>query len=370
MIRRTFLAIVAVLALAATANAGTVYVWLVIDPLTTAGAGVPVIPSNGSNLAVSSSRSGPGSWHLFALDDADSSAGIRSFSIKLNGNVSSVLNRSPTTSWNDADDVARNAGLNDLRTTTPTIGAGQGVTNPVAIGGFGQTASNFGAKLPAATSFAVTTSGQWGTYAAADGITSGNLLGHQRSAVFLAEGLYTGAAPTVDTTTPIGSFGTAVNIWNATGFPNLGSSTVSAGGFTNTLSNFSPFFGLMVYDDLINNVNASSPGSLAYSFLAFETSGPVTWSDFAFVSYSPDAGAVGTGPAIPATYDPSGNKFNWTTIGSPIGTYIWKVRATSGVSTDVGFLRVHITQVPEPATLSLFALAIIAGVGRIHRRKI
>jgi hypothetical protein len=243
MIRRTFLAIVAVLALATTANAGTVYVWLVVDPATTAGSGVPVIPSNGSNLAVSSSRSGPGSWHLFAVDDADNSAGIRSFSIKLNGTVSSVLNRSPTTSWNDADDVASNAGFSDVRTTTPTIGAGQGVTNPVVIGGFGQTASNFGAKLPTAVSFAVTTSGQWGTYAAADGITSGVIVasGHVRNAVFLAEGLYTGAAPTVDIATLIGAGGSAVNFWNATGFPNQGSSTVSAGGGTNTLANLSPW---------------------------------------------------------------------------------------------------------------------------------
>jgi hypothetical protein len=194
-------------------------------------------------LAVSSSRSGPGTWHLFAVDDADGSAGIRSFSIKLNGNVSGILNRSPTTSWNDADGVSSNAGLNDVRTTTPTIGAGQGVTNPVLIAGYGQTGGNFGASLPAATSFAVTTSGQWGTYAAAEGYTSGTLFtaGHVRTALFLAEGFYTGAAPSVDVATLIGAGGTAINFWNTTGFPNSGSSTVSAGGAANTLSNFDPF---------------------------------------------------------------------------------------------------------------------------------
>jgi hypothetical protein len=228
---------------ASVARAGAVYLWLVVDPATTAGAGVPTIASHGSQLAVNSSRSGAGSWHLFALDDADNSAGIRSFSIKLIGTVSSILNRSPTTSWNDIDDVSSNAGFNDLRTTTPTIGAGQGPTNPVQIPGFGQTASNFGAQLPAATSFAVTTSGRWGTYAAADGFTSGlvTATGHFRNAVFLAEGLYTGAAPRIDTTTPIGAGGTAVNVWNAAGFPNSGSTTVTALTGTNTVKDFDPW---------------------------------------------------------------------------------------------------------------------------------
>jgi hypothetical protein len=261
--------------------------------------------------------------------------------------------------------------LNDLRTTTPTIGAGQGVTNPVAIGGFGQTASNFGAKLPAATSFAVTTSGQWGTYAAADGITSGNLLGHQRSAVFLAEGLYTGAAPTVDIATPIGAGGTAVNFWNATGFPNQGSSTVSAGGGTNTLSTSAFFPPIEVIDASYNNVNANNPGLLTHTFQYFrDVLGSVTWSNFTFGSYVPDAGATGTGPAIPPTFDTNLGKFSWTTIGSPRGVYTWRATASVGGYSDVGTLQIHITQVPEPATLSLFALAIIAGVGRIHRRKI
>jgi hypothetical protein len=233
----------AALAMSATANAGTVYAWLVIDPATTAGAGIPVVAAAGSNLAVNSSRSGAGSWHLFAVDDADASAGIRSFSVKLNGTVSSVLNRSPTTSWNDPDDVASNAGFSDVRTTTPTIGAGQGVTNTPIIANFGVGSSNFGLQIPTATSFAVTTSGQWGSYAPGDGATSGivGASGHTRNAVFLAEGLYSGAAPTVDIATLIGAGGTAVNFWNATGFPNQGSSTVSAGGATNTLSNVNPF---------------------------------------------------------------------------------------------------------------------------------
>ena len=89
----------------------------------------------------------------------------------------------------------------------------------------------------------MTTSGQWGSYAVADGQTSGPVgaTGHARNAVFLAEGLYTGAAPTVDIATLIGAGGTAVNFWNATGFPNQGSSTVSAGGGSNALAATNPF---------------------------------------------------------------------------------------------------------------------------------
>src|SRR5262245_32515984 len=95
-------------------------------------------------MVVSTSRSGAGSWRLVALDEAYGSVGIRSFIVKLSGTVSSALNRSPVTAWSNVDVVTSPARINDVRTTTPPIGAGQGPTNPVQIDGYGRTVSNFG----------------------------------------------------------------------------------------------------------------------------------------------------------------------------------------------------------------------------------
>jgi len=245
MLRRTFLALVAVLAMSATANAGSIYAWIVADPATTAGAGVA--PAGG--FSVNSSRSGVGTWHLYAVDDADASSGIRSFFIKLNGTTPAINNRSPITQYDDDATFGNgggpyNAGFNDVRTTTPIIGAGQGATNPNAIAGYGITAGNF-STVPGALSFnsGSTTSGQWGNYAVGDGRTSGQLAdGHIRNALLLAEGTYTGAVPTVDTTTSFALGGSGVNFWNATGFPQSGSSTVTGVGTAQTLvGNVNPF---------------------------------------------------------------------------------------------------------------------------------
>jgi len=231
--------------MAATANAGTVYTWLVLDPATTAGAGVAA--SGGMN--VTSTRSGANTFHLYAVDDADGSAGLRSFFVKVNG-VVAANNRSPVTQYDDDASFGSgngpfNAGFNDVRTTTPLIGAAQGATNATAaqIGGFGIGAGNF-STVPGALSFGSTTSGQWGNYAAGDGTTAGIVAasGHTRRALFLGEGTYAaGSPPTIDIATLVGDGGSAFGIWNATGFPNQGASTVSAGGSTNVLSSVNPF---------------------------------------------------------------------------------------------------------------------------------
>src|SRR4051812_45532829 len=61
------------------ANAGPMYVFIVADSPTTAGAGIA--PVNG--MGVSSSKSGPGTFQLYAVDDTDSSFGIKSYQVKL-----------------------------------------------------------------------------------------------------------------------------------------------------------------------------------------------------------------------------------------------------------------------------------------------
>jgi hypothetical protein len=201
---------------AITAHAGAVYTFLVIDPATTAGAGV----DTSSGFSVTSTRSGAGTWHLYAVDDLDSSFGIRSFNVKLSpgegGSITTVCNRTPNTSYATGPVLGPDAGIassgfNDIRGVYGTaISGGQGPLNTAQVGGLGVTAGNFGAQTPG-QSFS-TTSGQWGVYA--DPYTSGQLsTGDTRSAVFLGEGSYTGAPPTVDLTTPMAKGGTGVNTW-------------------------------------------------------------------------------------------------------------------------------------------------------------
>jgi hypothetical protein len=218
---------------ASVANAGTVYVYLVVDPPTTAGAGIPAIAGGGQNMIVNSTRSGPGSWHLYAIDDADGSAGIRSFFVKLTGTISSVSNRSPLANWdNDPNygdgNVQSPVGFDSLRTAAPDLGGSQSPTNTPQISGFGIEASNFQAKTGAASYQSAPISGQWGNYA--DPGTSGveAATGHARHALFLAEGLYSGPRPGIDITTPFAQ-GTGFILWNATGFPNSGVFIVAAG---------------------------------------------------------------------------------------------------------------------------------------------
>ena len=248
MFRRTFLAMIAVLGMAATANAGTVYAYLVIDPATTAGAGIATIPGGGgTNLAVTSSRSGAGSFHVYAVDDADNSNGLRSFFVAITpgsgGTVTSVSNRSPNGQWDDNATFGNGSGpfvigFDSARTTTPLLGGSQSPTNTPQVGGLGITAGNFQA-LTSAASYSGVVSGQWGNYA--DPKTSGTLAdGHVRNAVLLGEGLYTGAAPSIDITTSFASGGTGFNSWISAGFPNAGSFTTAV-GTTQTLSNTNPF---------------------------------------------------------------------------------------------------------------------------------
>lgn len=205
------------------ALAGPLYVFLVVDPATTAGAGV----ASSNDFSVTSTRSGVGTWHLYAVDDLPDSFGIRSFNIKLNpgqeGTIPIMCNRSPNTRWDDDPTFGSGsgtvaAGFSDIRSgrNVTWISGGQGVVNNTNIGGLGISAGNFQLQTPG-QSFSTTTSGQWGTYA--DPFTSGELgnTGRMRNALFLGEGTYTGGAPTVDLTTSLGGGGTGFNYWSTAG---------------------------------------------------------------------------------------------------------------------------------------------------------
>lgn len=191
-----------------TADAGPMYIFLYIDPPTTAGAGIPA--SNG--MTVTSSKAGPGTFHLYIGDTVTGSFGIKSYNIKLTSTLTSFINRSPNGNWNDAGETGPFAeGFNDVRTAsaaTATTSAGQAPTNTFFIKNYGISAGDFVAANPSAATTTQSSSGQWGAYGVPDIFTP--YLG-ARKPVFLAEGNYTGAGPTIDLTTTPGNGGTLVN---------------------------------------------------------------------------------------------------------------------------------------------------------------
>jgi len=108
--------------------------------------------------------------------------------------------------------------------------------------------------------------------------------------------------------------------------------------------------------------NANVPGMLSHHFTANDSetpSGPFTWDQLTFVGYTPNYGGMGSGPAVAPTLS-SGGLFEWTSVGSPRGEYVWQVRVTDpGGLTDTGTITVHVTEVPEPSVLALCSLALI-----------
>jgi hypothetical protein len=195
MMRKFIFAGVAALIMASGANGGVILLML-LNPPSTAGGGA------------TSTRSGNGSWQLYAIESADATDfGISSYNITMSG-TTALNHRSPVTTVQDSNGDPQTAGFNLLRTGTNVnpIQGSQGLpgTTPFLITGFGQTASNFVTKSTAIDTAAVvvgpTTSGVWGNYnfpdlsspllltgdgspAAAAAVTAG------KKWVFLAEGL-------------------------------------------------------------------------------------------------------------------------------------------------------------------------------------
>jgi len=158
MIRKTFLAGLAALLLCSSANA-SIILGLLKDPASTSG--VPL-----------STRSGPGTWQLYAIEDAaENDLGIASYNVTMTGQTA-INHRSPVGSANDSNGDPQGWGFNLFRSGTnvsPLVAAQplEGTT-PFILTGLGRTASSASAQIlaaqPTASGIAATTGGSWGAY--------------------------------------------------------------------------------------------------------------------------------------------------------------------------------------------------------------
>jgi len=321
---------------------------LLLNPPTTAGPGV------------TSTRSGSGSWQVYAVDNSNTDFGISAYNITL-VNATAINHRSPATTVVDSNGDPQTAGFSGLRSGTnanPIFGL-QALpgTTPFLITGFGQSAGNFATKtlaIDAASSIiGPTTSGSWGTYSSPF-VSPSSSYANGHNWLFLAEGL---GSPTIST---------------AQAYVYSDQAGTSVAAATQITSLPGCLCGISVSYGDIKNVNASVPGFVDYTFTAFADlpqPGPLTWGNFNFMWYIPPGSSGGTNaPGIqPASFDPITQKFHWNTIGAPPGTYGWSVAASAQGFTGYGQVLVHI--IPEPATTSLFTMSIVGIFGAVRRRR-
>lgn len=184
--------------------AGNVFVALVIDPATTAFSGIPA----SGGFSGTSTLSGSGTWHVYAVDDIGNDFGISGILVKLlpgpGGAIPIIRNRLPFTYWDDDPSFGSgngpfSTGMNAARAIQGnSIGGIQNASGNITIpriGGMGQSSGDF-SLVTGAQSFSDTVSGQWGSYADFPAVDFGSGL---RRALFVAEGTYTGLRPTIDT---------------------------------------------------------------------------------------------------------------------------------------------------------------------------
>jgi hypothetical protein len=104
----------------------------------------------------------------------------------------------------------------------------------------------------------------------------------------------------------------------------------------------------------------SAPGTAPVTFSAL--TGPTYTKGFG----APDH-AFGLGNAT-WSWDPATQKFQFNTLGSTRGTYVWTGEASGPGGSDPFSITVDVRHVPEPATLSLLGLALVGFVGFARKR--
>jgi hypothetical protein len=173
---------------------------LAVDPPSTAFAGIPAA----GGFSGTSNRSGPGTWHLYVADNADGSFGIAQVKVAMTGTLPSINNRLTQTTYDTAASTGNKAGFTLLRSGTniqPITGSAElPGSQPYIQTGLGRAAGDY-STIPSATSFTGTLNGQWGNYndgALTPGPVFGVFFNSHPYALFVAEGTYTGVAPTVD----------------------------------------------------------------------------------------------------------------------------------------------------------------------------
>ena len=315
--------------LSAPSTQAGVIVSLLQNPTTTAGGGA------------TSTRSGNGTWQLYAIDDSNSDFGISSYNITLAG-ATAINHRAPVTTINDQNGDPQTAGFNLLRTGTNAnpIQASQNLPGqtPFLITGFGQTASNFATKAqaidPASAVVGPTTSGSWGNYNSPL-LSASSINGNKW--VFLAEGL-----------------GSSVRVSSATFTVFSNASGASVNVPTQIWEDSYPT--IVIAD----NVNAGDPGVVTRDLSYLYPDSPP--EQFNFLNYRSPTGVV-TRPTLahPATFDFATREFRWNTNGAMIGEYSWH---TATIDDNTGNWNPHwdiivrVTAVPEPATLTTVTFAI------------
>jgi hypothetical protein len=219
MIRKVFFAGFAAVMMASSANAGII-LGIFPDPPTTAG-----VPA--------STRSGPGTWHLYAIEDAASTdQGIASYNIVMNG-TTAINHRSPNGTAMDVNGDVQNWGYTLLRSGTNAnpIVASEPLTGttPFVITGLGISAGTASTQIlaadAAATGITAVSGGSWGSYltqtapgSLMDSISAANG-GHKW--VFLAEGLGAPVIPQVTGTFTVLSNAQGSQIAGTSGGPTV-----------------------------------------------------------------------------------------------------------------------------------------------------